>query len=174
MKRIVFITDNWNHAANCPPDHSRERLKSTSCTTCPKWNHFYPPQIGPPLIFPILLNDTQIFLMAKKQEIFSTFLPHLLHSKHTMSWIFCLLVISWPIFWIFLLQKDTSKVSFSFPEFYFIVFHFFKFQSHLFFNWRIIALQTLQYSCLDNSMDTGAWGAPVHGITESHWTRLSV
>ena len=30
----------------------------------------------------------------------------------------------------------------------------------------------LQYSCLENSMDTGDWQAPVHGITKS-WTRLS-
>ena len=30
----------------------------------------------------------------------------------------------------------------------------------------------LQYSCLENSMDTGAWQATVHGVTKS-WTRLS-
>ena len=30
----------------------------------------------------------------------------------------------------------------------------------------------LQYSCLENSMDRGAWWASVHGITKS-WTRLS-
>ena len=30
----------------------------------------------------------------------------------------------------------------------------------------------LQYSCLENSMDRGAWWATAHGITES-WTRLS-
>ena len=30
----------------------------------------------------------------------------------------------------------------------------------------------LQYSCLDNSMDRGAWWATVHGVTKS-WTRLS-
>ena len=30
----------------------------------------------------------------------------------------------------------------------------------------------LQYSCLENSMDGGAWQAAVHGITESQ-TRLS-
>ena len=30
----------------------------------------------------------------------------------------------------------------------------------------------LQYSCLDNSMDRGAWQATVHGVTKS-WTRLS-
>ena len=30
----------------------------------------------------------------------------------------------------------------------------------------------LQYSCLENSMDRGAWKATVHGITKS-WTRLS-
>ena len=29
-----------------------------------------------------------------------------------------------------------------------------------------------QYSCLENSMDRGAWRATVHGVTES-WTRLS-
>ena len=29
-----------------------------------------------------------------------------------------------------------------------------------------------QYSCLENSMDRGAWWAMVHGITKS-WTRLS-
>ena len=29
----------------------------------------------------------------------------------------------------------------------------------------------LQYSCLENSMERGAWGAPVHGITKSR-TRL--
>ena len=30
----------------------------------------------------------------------------------------------------------------------------------------------LQYSCLENSMDRGAWQATVHGVTESQ-TRLS-
>ena len=25
----------------------------------------------------------------------------------------------------------------------------------------------LQYSCLENSMDTGTWGATVHGVTKS-------
>ena len=29
----------------------------------------------------------------------------------------------------------------------------------------------LQYSCLENPMDRGAWWAMVHGVTES-WTRL--
>ena len=30
----------------------------------------------------------------------------------------------------------------------------------------------LQYSCLENPMDRGAWWATVHGVTNS-WTRLS-
>ena len=30
----------------------------------------------------------------------------------------------------------------------------------------------LQYSCLENSMDRGAWRVKVHGVTKSH-TRLS-
>ena len=30
----------------------------------------------------------------------------------------------------------------------------------------------LQYSCLENSMDSGAWQATVHGVTKS-WTQLS-
>ena len=29
----------------------------------------------------------------------------------------------------------------------------------------------LQYSCLENSMDRGAWWATVHGVTKN-WTRL--
>ena len=29
-----------------------------------------------------------------------------------------------------------------------------------------------QYSCLENSMDRGAWGATVHGVAKS-WTLLS-
>ena len=29
----------------------------------------------------------------------------------------------------------------------------------------------LQYSCLENSMDRGAWRATVHGVTKS-WTQL--
>ena len=29
----------------------------------------------------------------------------------------------------------------------------------------------LQYSCLENSMDRGAWWATVHGVTKS-WTKL--
>ena len=31
---------------------------------------------------------------------------------------------------------------------------------------------TLQYSCLENPMDRGAWQATVHGATKS-WTQLS-
>ena len=31
---------------------------------------------------------------------------------------------------------------------------------------------TLQYSCLENPMDRGAWWATVHGVTKS-WTHLS-
>ena len=31
----------------------------------------------------------------------------------------------------------------------------------------------LQYPCLENSMDRGAWWATVHGVTKS-WTRLTV
>ena len=31
---------------------------------------------------------------------------------------------------------------------------------------------TLQYSCLENPMDSGAWPATVHGVTKSQ-TRLS-
>ena len=30
----------------------------------------------------------------------------------------------------------------------------------------------LQYSCLENSMDRGAWQATVHGVAKS-WTQLS-
>ena len=30
----------------------------------------------------------------------------------------------------------------------------------------------LQYSCLENPMERGAWRATVHGVTKS-WTRLS-
>ena len=30
----------------------------------------------------------------------------------------------------------------------------------------------LQYSCLENPMDRGAWRAAVHGVTKS-WTQLS-
>ena len=30
----------------------------------------------------------------------------------------------------------------------------------------------LQYSCLENPMDTGAWKATVHGVIKC-WTRLS-
>ena len=29
-----------------------------------------------------------------------------------------------------------------------------------------------QYSCLENPMDRGAWGATVHGVAES-WTQLN-
>ena len=32
--------------------------------------------------------------------------------------------------------------------------------------------QPLQYSCLENPMDGGAWWAAVHGVTKS-WTRLN-
>ena len=35
-----------------------------------------------------------------------------------------------------------------------------------------VILAPLQYSCLENLMDGGAWCAAVHGVTKS-WTRLS-
>ena len=31
---------------------------------------------------------------------------------------------------------------------------------------------SLQYSCLENSVDRGAWWATVHGVTKN-WTQLS-
>ena len=34
-------------------------------------------------------------------------------------------------------------------------------------------INPLQYSCLENPMDRGAWRATVHGVTKS-WTQLSV
>ena len=34
------------------------------------------------------------------------------------------------------------------------------------------AMAPLQYSCLENPMDGGAWKAAVHGVAEG-WTRLS-
>ena len=36
----------------------------------------------------------------------------------------------------------------------------------------LLQWQPLQYSCLENPMDGGAWGATVHGVAESR-TRLS-
>ena len=38
-------------------------------------------------------------------------------------------------------------------------------------NWRR-KLQPHQYSCLESSMEGGAWRATVHGVTKS-WTRLN-
>ena len=34
------------------------------------------------------------------------------------------------------------------------------------------ASNLFQYPCLENSMDSGAWRAAVHGVTKS-WTQLS-
>ena len=31
----------------------------------------------------------------------------------------------------------------------------------------------LQYSCLENSMDRGAWRATIHGVTESDTTKAT-
>ena len=35
-----------------------------------------------------------------------------------------------------------------------------------------ISQSLLQYSCLENSMDRGAWGATVHGVTRSQTPTL--
>ena len=47
---------------------------------------------------------------------------------------------------------------------------------HLFNRYRLPSLYSngnpLQYSCLENPMDGGAWQAEVHGVTKS-WTRVS-
>ena len=32
----------------------------------------------------------------------------------------------------------------------------------------------VQYTCLENSMDRGAWRATVHGVTESDMTNLTI
>ena len=43
----------------------------------------------------------------------------------------------------------------------------------LFFSWSVVRNGTpLQYSCLENPMDGGAWEAAVHGVTEGR-TRLN-
>ena len=44
---------------------------------------------------------------------------------------------------------------------------------HLLLGRKVMAnLDPLQYSCLENPMDGGAWWAAVHGVAKS-WTRLS-
>jgi len=40
------------------------------------------------------------------------------------------------------------------------------------YNSKSVEYHTLQYSCLENPMDGGAWWAAVHGVAESR-TRLS-
>ena len=56
-------------------------------------------------------------------------------------------------------------------------FMFFKYK-FIYFIWRLITLHgegngtPLQYSCLENPMDGGAWWAAVHGVAKSR-TRLS-
>ena len=52
-------------------------------------------------------------------------------------------------------------------------------QIFFFFFWHVLPSSSgegngnpLQYSCLENSMDGGAWWAAVHGVIRS-WTRLS-
>ena len=43
----------------------------------------------------------------------------------------------------------------------------------LFFSWSVVRNGTpLQYSCLENPMDGGAWEAAVHGVAEGR-TRLN-
>ena len=37
---------------------------------------------------------------------------------------------------------------------------------------QLLLCNPLQYSCLENPMDRGAWWATVHGVTKS-WTRLN-
>ena len=37
---------------------------------------------------------------------------------------------------------------------------------------KLDQLNLLQYSCLENSMDSGGWQATIHGVTKSR-TRLS-
>ena len=37
---------------------------------------------------------------------------------------------------------------------------------------RLVVGNPLQYSCLENTMDRGAWQATIHGVPKS-WTRLS-
>ena len=60
-----------------------------------------------------------------------------------------------------------------------ITFYFKYFRTHKFQNSTVSILPSgegsgtpLQYSCLENPMDGGAWWAGVHGVTKS-WTRLS-
>ena len=48
-----------------------------------------------------------------------------------------------------------------------ILFYFFIF---IFISWKLI---TLQYSCLENPMDRGAWWATIHGVPRS-WAWLSI
>ena len=43
---------------------------------------------------------------------------------------------------------------------------------NIFFRWDRRQCTPLQYSCLENPMDGGAWWAVVHGVAKS-WTQLS-
>ena len=47
-----------------------------------------------------------------------------------------------------------------------------KIKSYLKLSFREGNCTPLQYSCLENPMDGGAWSVAVHGVTKS-WTRLS-
>ena len=53
-----------------------------------------------------------------------------------------------------------------------ISFHYFCLHAYTYMSEKAINGTPLQYSCLENPMDRGAWEAAVHGVATS-WTQLS-
>ena len=96
------------------------------------------------IFFSLLLHEAILYSSYWKKNLSIDDYPTLLHHSLTR----------YPIY-----QKHSYTTTFFFKKCIF------------FFNWRIIALQPeygnpLQYSCLKNSMDRGAWWATVHGIAK--------
>ena len=161
LNHVRLLATPWTTACQAPLSSMSPGVCSNSCPLS-QWYYFF---LCCPLLLPSIFPSIRVFPMSPlfasgRQKYWSFNFSVSLSNEHS-GWIF--FRIDWFDFLVVqrtlksLLQHHCSRASILWHSAFFI---------------GEGDGNPLQYSCLENPMDRGAWQATIHGVTKS-WARLS-